>query len=410
MKCYDLFKLPSLKSLELVAGAGGLDREIKWIHFADNIKPDDYSLWVEKHDLVILTGSNLNNDFDLLCSLLPALEKVQIAGILFNTGMFILELPKYFLQLADDMHLPVFVIPWECKLSDVSKDICNCIFSEQNASNAQSRLLEELLFDETLSKDRQDQIVHSLDSVFPNDFYVGLLRISQVKDPNKDHDEGGVQKVSVGGSTFSANHLLYSQFKAQIEVYGASLISVQRQDALVFAADAKIMEHPDFSRKMQALHAAIRQLCPWACLSMGASRRYSGAGNCKQGYSEAFRASRTASAKNLSSLLFFERMGMFRLLTGIPDTQELRTYYLHMFQPVIAYDKANHTDLLSTLFCYLDHGQHLQETAEALFVHKNTLKYRLGKLEALLDADLSAPEFITEIMLARNICILLEMK
>lgn len=409
MKCYDLFKLPSLKSLALAAGEDGLGREIRWLRFADNVLPSELPLWTEKHDLVILTGSNLSNDFDLLRSLLPALDQAQIAGILFNTGKFIHELPAHFLQSAARLHLPIFTLPWECRLSDVSKDICNCIFSEQNASNAQSKLLETLLFDDTLSADRREQILQSLDSFFHSDFYVGILRIFPEKGHVSPLKNERTTCVPDKHNLFSANQLLYNQFQTQMQAYQASLICVQRQDALIFTVDAQILEHPDFSDRLQSLHAAIRQYAPHARLAMGASRRYTGVKNCKQAYQESCRAAKTAFAQNRSSLLFFDQMGMFRLLTGIQDVQELRTYYQSILQPVIAYDTANHTDLLSTLLCYLDHKQQLPETAEALFIHKNTLKYRLNKLEALLEADFSDPAFIAEVMLAYSIGILLDL-
>jgi hypothetical protein len=50
-----------------------------------------------------------------------------------------------------------------------------------------------------------------------------------------------------------------------------------------------------------------------------------------------------------------------------------------------ALDRADvfHQQLVCTAIAYLDHGQRLDQTAEALHVHPNTVRYRLGKLAEL---------------------------
>lgn len=48
-----------------------------------------------------------------------------------------------------------------------------------------------------------------------------------------------------------------------------------------------------------------------------------------------------------------------------------------------------HRQLAGTGLAYLDHGQRLDQTAEALHVHPNTVRYRLGKLAELTGADLA---------------------
>lgn len=46
-----------------------------------------------------------------------------------------------------------------------------------------------------------------------------------------------------------------------------------------------------------------------------------------------------------------------------------------------------HRQLVSTGLAYLDHGQRLDQTAEALHVHPNTVRYRLAKLAELTGAE-----------------------
>ena len=54
------------------------------------------------------------------------------------------------------------------------------------------------------------------------------------------------------------------------------------------------------------------------------------------------------------------------------------------------YDEKNNSDLAVVLRCYLKHNGSVKETADELFVHRNTINYKLNKASELLDMDLSS--------------------
>ena len=49
--------------------------------------------------------------------------------------------------------------------------------------------------------------------------------------------------------------------------------------------------------------------------------------------------------------------------------------------------QAHSTDLLATLWCYLDNGRSLEATARELFVHPNTVRYRLKRVSEVIGWD-----------------------
>ena len=55
---------------------------------------------------------------------------------------------------------------------------------------------------------------------------------------------------------------------------------------------------------------------------------------------------------------------------------------------LIDYDAQNHTQLLSTLEIYLKNNCNLLHTADELFTHRNTIKYRLKRIEELLHRNM----------------------
>jgi hypothetical protein len=70
-----------------------------------------------------------------------------------------------------------------------------------------------------------------------------------------------------------------------------------------------------------------------------------------------------------------------RALAG--DPQARRTLIERIYKPL-----QNHsTELLTTLWCYLDNGRSLEATARELFVHPNTVRYRLKRISEVIGWD-----------------------
>lgn len=67
-------------------------------------------------------------------------------------------------------------------------------------------------------------------------------------------------------------------------------------------------------------------------------------------------------------------------------------FIVHTLQKLIDYDSKNNSSLLETLEAYLNSGMNKSLTASELYVHKNTVKYRLNKIEEILKKRISEPD------------------
>ena len=45
--------------------------------------------------------------------------------------------------------------------------------------------------------------------------------------------------------------------------------------------------------------------------------------------------------------------------------------------------------LIETLECYINHNCDIKQTAEGMYLHRNTLRYRINKIEELLQVDIN---------------------
>lgn len=64
------------------------------------------------------------------------------------------------------------------------------------------------------------------------------------------------------------------------------------------------------------------------------------------------------------------------------------------------FDEKHHADLYHTLYSYLKNNQQLQKTADELFVHRNTLRYRLRQIDELIQLDLSQIDHVLRLYMS----------
>jgi hypothetical protein len=87
----------------------------------------------------------------------------------------------------------------------------------------------------------------------------------------------------------------------------------------------------------------------------------------------------------------FDELGVWRLLAR-PDASDLHNLVEHWIGPLIEYDREHRSELLKTLIAYLNEFGALEATAAKLFVHRNSLRYRLVRINELTGWDLNDPE------------------
>ncbi|MFP7201056.1 PucR family transcriptional regulator ligand-binding domain-containing protein [Lysinibacillus halotolerans] len=100
------------------------------------------------------------------------------------------------------------------------------------------------------------------------------------------------------------------------------------------------------------------------------------------------------SQKGAGSRNTFASTGIYQLLISLSQNT-FSTELMHDTMGVIAaYDKNNGLDLLHTLSSYIIHQGNVSQTARALNLHRQSLLYRLRKIETLTNRSLNDPDDI----------------
>jgi hypothetical protein len=93
-------------------------------------------------------------------------------------------------------------------------------------------------------------------------------------------------------------------------------------------------------------------------------------------------------------LIAFEDTGAYRLLLPAMSEEpaELQRFYEETVAPIVAYDDQYETDLLATVETFLDNDGNVTPTAESLFTHRHTVRYRLERVKELAGHDIFSTE------------------
>jgi purine catabolism regulator len=102
-----------------------------------------------------------------------------------------------------------------------------------------------------------------------------------------------------------------------------------------------------------------------------------------------------------NQLYFFPELSVYRLLLQIEHNPELITFHEETLGPLMAHE--NCSEMVRTLESYFENNANVSKTAEALFIHRNTLLYRLKKILSILELDLDNPENRLAVQLALRI-------
>lgn len=149
----------------------------------------------------------------------------------------------------------------------------------------------------------------------------------------------------------------------------------------------------------RATATKIRQTCkeilPELSVSVGLGRFHEDPAQTRRAYREAQSALQVSQRLGeKGAIATFDDMGVYKLLLGAleEDPEEVRNFYEETIALVESYDREHKTDLVGTLESYLANNRSVAATAEALFTHRHTIRYRLGRINDLTGLDVHRSE------------------
>jgi GAF domain-containing protein len=130
-------------------------------------------------------------------------------------------------------------------------------------------------------------------------------------------------------------------------------------------------------------------------LAMGVSAPGRGVADARQALREAARAAEVAATlRPAGGAVSYPDLGAYKYLVHLQVGESTRDRHWTAVAALLAHDARRRTALLDTLEAYLARRRSVAETARALFIHPNTLRQRLGRIERVTGLRLDGEDLL----------------
>lgn len=144
---------------------------------------------------------------------------------------------------------------------------------------------------------------------------------------------------------------------------------------------------------LAAARARVAELAPGSRIAVGVGRPGAGLTGLRHSFAQAEES--LALAQTLfagDKVLSFGELRLYHLLYRLQTCEELSDFYAQTLGPLAAYDAAHDTQFIPTLEAFFAHHGNVSQTAESLFLHRNSLLYRLERIRDIAALDLDAAD------------------
>jgi DNA-binding PucR family transcriptional regulator len=180
-------------------------------------------------------------------------------------------------------------------------------------------------------------------------------------------------------------------------VAGAAVAALSERDDRPGAEVVVLMPGADDAQAARAAEALARELqtsLSGHTFAIGRSRVASEPNDLQRAASEALLAANVAEGDTERPVLAFEETGAYRLLLSAmsEDPGELQRFYAETVEPLVNYDDQYETDLVQTVEAFLEADGNVAGTAQRLFTHRHTVRYRLERVRELTGLDVGSTD------------------
>lgn len=375
--CKDLLSLPSFRQIELVAGRTGLNRPVRWPYVTVTYSIDK---WVQGGELMFVSGIGYGQDESVLMGLLQESIEKRLAGVVILVGQeYIREIPPQLIKLADQADFPLFQMPYSIPLVLPTEEISNLIVKNQ----MEDRFLSELMVS-LFTGDCGDEDAVAAKAAFYKFDLSGSHQVAVIV-PELAQD-----RRKVDGIDFLLE--LQRTVDNVLKLHGCRMPTMLDCGSITCLF---LWRSAPAGQQLEQILLQVREALlrkdgiehVW----IATGRRYERLCEIAQSKDEAEKALRVLKERGKDDVIGdFDKLGIFKVLFGIRNLTEIHRFCGEILGRLEAADAQGGTNYLQTLEIYLEENCNAVHAARRLFLHRNSLNYRIRKIEAILGCDLSS--------------------
>jgi len=372
----ELFRLQNLKNLRLIAGQEGMERTVSAAVLLEYDSsrmelPDFY-----RGDLVVTTLAYARGDSTLMTNSLLALLNQGIAGLMVKTAYFS-ELPQSVTEAANRLGTPLFLFD-ETYIEEVILEVTELIRGKRHFAGYEAEL--DALMRGGLTAEQIREKVRRIDPAGMKPYMLFALYPTERLAPLSDR--------------------LYALLTDSEEL-ARRCICMEWRGMLILLLRSAEEEETDVKQTIRDLLSSAGVSEQEAIAGISDLRREPATFGMALG--EAIYAVRTAKVLALPMQLSSD-MGLYAYLFPMSENPFVCEQCRKTLARIREYDQQNRTNLEQTADVYVRERMEIAAAAKALFQHPNTVRYRLTKIQKLMDLKddaLFAPMLSLTIHLSR---------
>lgn len=369
-QCKDLLALPSLAKAKVISGHSGLMNGIRWVYKPENMQ---FAKWVKGRELMIISTPVIQSkDFDLLAIIKEAVKLNMSGALLLVGGSYIKKISKEVAVYTEKKRFPLFVISGNTPLIDIFEEIGHAIAYYDNTDTDSEDVLSNIIFGNEINVDalRLKSEMLGYDITPPQQIFVMHLYPSgHMESYDRDVFSGKLKEcfakrniaivLSHYGNNFVGMFHVFDKMKGQLSE--------------IYEEMGKFMEE---------------EYSGWE-ICFGVGKSYERLEKLQYSFKEASRCIILADKINQHKGVFlYKELGFLNLLFELEDTKLVEEFIKDTIGAILAYDEEKNGELLQTLKVYLNHNCSLLHASEQLHTHRNTVKYRIQRVEEITEKSL----------------------
>lgn len=372
-QCKDLYTLSSLSKLKLIAGSNGLHKGIRWVYKAESLS---LSQWVHGGELLIISRPvSSEPDFNLAALLKEAIHLNMSGALLLIGPNYVEKISKSVLSLCNENEFPLFAIPWNLPLVDFFEEIGHAISNNNFYQSTRNDVIFNIVFENQLSASALKLQASNSGYSFEGSHHFFLLHFILP-------ESGQTARME---QTICNN--LYEYLDQAFSEQNTSFLASTYSNHII-----GIFPDKDFSEITKLFQKTIDYVSlthPQLTCNIGVGLSVSDVTKLKQSYEQAAECIHYCNKLKLNHQhLCYNQLGLYQLFSDLNQTQLSESFVETQLGALIHYDADNHTRLVETLSLYLQNNCNILHTADAAYTHRNTIKYRITRIEELLHVDL----------------------
>ena len=375
--CEDIMNL-KLDGMRLIAGEKGLHRVVSWTYM---VQTRPYADHMNQGNFALIVVDYVRYDLDEAARSMEELNELGISGLAVSVADDREEVPQSMIDRANELELPLFFVRWEgASFVDIAQSIGSLIVQTGMENKKTGDYLYNLLFGYEINDNYVEKISGQFGLDFSRPYRVGVIVIDRKYGVNLEQDEHTYEYYADCMNREVNNMKGSSMFMRFLNKF-----------VLLFEArENKEIEH-ELGQMLRRLdeRPEFKGLIKSTCILGSAYRDPRKFG---QSYQE---AKNLIAKKDIlpnprnKRVLSASSMGIYKYMFNSGNQEEILDYCNDKLKVLEEYDHANGAFLQDTLVAYYMNGFSVGKAADALFIHRNSLQYRINKIEELLGMELN---------------------